>query len=69
MAFDTKQISHNWFDTLFFFFFTVIRAENMASINTVAMGRKGLSCSSGLKIKIKTTTEKQLVPLVCRCRL
>lgn len=36
----------------------------MASINTAVIGRKGLSCISGLKIKIKTTTEKQLVPPV-----
>lgn len=29
--------------------------ENKASIDTAVMERKGLSCSSGLKIKIKTT--------------
>lgn len=47
----------------FFFFLIVIRAENTASINTVSMGRKGLFIRSGLKIKIKTTTETQLVLL------
>lgn len=38
-------------------------------IDAAAMERKGLSCSSGFKIKIKTTSEKQLVSLVSGCRL
>lgn len=42
----------------------VVEAENKVSINTAVMERKGLSCSSGLKIKTKTTSEKQLVSLV-----
>lgn len=42
VAFDTKQVGHNWVATLFggVFFYTVIRAENMAFINAVAMGKK-----------------------------
>jgi len=42
----------------------VVEAEIKVSINTAVMERKGLSCSSGLKIKTKTTSEKQLVSLV-----
>lgn len=42
----------------------VIKAANKVSINTTVMERKGLSCSSRLKIKTKTASEKQLVSLV-----